>query len=216
MSNETGKFFDNYGMAIVDTTKQKLLHTAIGLFAKQGYDGASVRDITREVGIKESSFYNHFTSKDELLSTMYNEFNAFMESVHPSEEIVEKAVAAYNVKELLMRRLDDYWVSSVKADIGKLWFTISMEQYRDSRAGELVIKETERMIRMHALLFRKMMESGRIPADDPDKVSVNFVYAMRAITGSNLVRFRVTVGADPIRKKAEGFIDFFLGNLNVV
>ena len=37
------------------TTKEKILDTALELFSRQGYDGASVRDIARAVGIRESS-----------------------------------------------------------------------------------------------------------------------------------------------------------------
>ena len=45
------------------TTKEKILDTALELFSRQGYDGASVRAIARAVGIRESSLYNHFPSK---------------------------------------------------------------------------------------------------------------------------------------------------------
>ena len=48
------------------TTKEKILDTALELFSRQGYDGASVRDIARAVGIRESSLYNHFPSKRAL------------------------------------------------------------------------------------------------------------------------------------------------------
>ena len=37
------------------TTKDKILEVAIDLFSKQGYHGVSIRNITKEVGIKESS-----------------------------------------------------------------------------------------------------------------------------------------------------------------
>ena len=45
------------------TTKEKITETALDLFSQRGYDGVSVRDIARAVGIRESSIYNHFQSK---------------------------------------------------------------------------------------------------------------------------------------------------------
>ena len=48
------------------TTKEKILDTALELFSRHGYDGVSVRDIARAVGIRESSLYNHFPSKRAL------------------------------------------------------------------------------------------------------------------------------------------------------
>ena len=37
------------------STKEKITATALALFAQRGYDGVSVRDICKQVGIKESS-----------------------------------------------------------------------------------------------------------------------------------------------------------------
>ena len=44
-------------------TKDKIFDTALDLFSKKGYDSVSVRTIASEVGIKESSIYNHYSSK---------------------------------------------------------------------------------------------------------------------------------------------------------
>ena len=41
-------------------TKDKIFDTALDLFSKKGYDSVSVRTIASEVGIKESSIYNHY------------------------------------------------------------------------------------------------------------------------------------------------------------
>lgn len=40
---------------------------ALELFAAQGYDGTSVRDIADGVGIRAASMYHHFASKEEIL-----------------------------------------------------------------------------------------------------------------------------------------------------
>lgn len=47
-------------------TKPHLLETAITLFSKKGYNGVSMRDIAKEVGISPPALYNHFDSKEAL------------------------------------------------------------------------------------------------------------------------------------------------------
>ena len=47
--------------------KEKIFHVSIDLFSKYGYDGVSIRKIASEVGIKESSIYNHYKSKESIL-----------------------------------------------------------------------------------------------------------------------------------------------------
>jgi AcrR family transcriptional regulator len=47
-------------------TRNDILLCATLLFAQKGYVGVSVGDLVRHIGIKPSSLYNHFSSKEEL------------------------------------------------------------------------------------------------------------------------------------------------------
>lgn len=53
-------------------TKEKIFDVSIDLFSQNGYDGVSIRQIAGEVGIKESSIYNHYKSKGSLLESILN------------------------------------------------------------------------------------------------------------------------------------------------
>jgi AcrR family transcriptional regulator len=48
-------------------TVRELLEVAVAEFARLGYHGVSVRDITDRVGIRPASLYAHFASKEALL-----------------------------------------------------------------------------------------------------------------------------------------------------
>lgn len=47
-------------------TAQRVLDVAEELFATQGYDGTSLRQIAQGAGIREPGLYNHFSSKQDL------------------------------------------------------------------------------------------------------------------------------------------------------
>ena len=49
------------------STRDRILTVALELFAQHGYAGASVRELARRVGIRESSLYNHFSNKAAIL-----------------------------------------------------------------------------------------------------------------------------------------------------
>ena len=53
-------------------TKEKIFEVSIDLFSQYGYDGVSIRQIAKEVGIKESSIYNHYPSKESILDEILN------------------------------------------------------------------------------------------------------------------------------------------------
>jgi AcrR family transcriptional regulator len=52
-------------------TKELLLQAALGLFADKGYEGTSVRDIARSVGLSESVLYAHFSNKRAIFDAVF-------------------------------------------------------------------------------------------------------------------------------------------------
>ncbi|WP_020666865.1 TetR/AcrR family transcriptional regulator [Amycolatopsis nigrescens] len=46
---------------------ESLLQVAVKLFNERGYDGTSMEDLARKLGITKSAIYHHVRSKDELL-----------------------------------------------------------------------------------------------------------------------------------------------------
>lgn len=54
-----------------DSRQPQVLDAAARLFRLYGFEGTSVRDIAREVGMLPGSLYCHFATKEELLSAVY-------------------------------------------------------------------------------------------------------------------------------------------------
>lgn len=55
------------------TTKQKIYENAIELFALNGYHNLGMRDLAKSVGIRASSIYNHYKSKEDILIEIAHE-----------------------------------------------------------------------------------------------------------------------------------------------
>lgn len=54
-------------------TRQELLDAALRLFAEQGYNATTVRQIADEVDVRDSAIYAHFDAKQELLDALIDE-----------------------------------------------------------------------------------------------------------------------------------------------
>lgn len=57
------------------SVKGKLIEHAETVFRRQGFNGASVQDITRAAGVPKGSFYNHFKSKQELAAEIVRRYS---------------------------------------------------------------------------------------------------------------------------------------------
>ena len=60
-------------------TKEKIFEVSLDLFSKKGYDSVSLREIAEEVGIKKSSIYSHYSSKEAILMDIFNQFTKSFE-----------------------------------------------------------------------------------------------------------------------------------------
>ncbi|CDQ40512.1 MULTISPECIES: TetR/AcrR family transcriptional regulator [Virgibacillus] len=76
-------------------TKEKLLLESMELFAAYGYEGTSMAKIAEKVGLKKSSLYAHYTSKETLFldvtEKITNEYvHLIAQSIDNNEQSSEK------------------------------------------------------------------------------------------------------------------------------
>lgn len=50
-----------------ESTRDRVLRSALGLFAKQGFNGTGIRDIANAAELKTATLYHYMTNKDDLL-----------------------------------------------------------------------------------------------------------------------------------------------------
>ena len=68
-------------MARMNTTKAKITKVAWQLFHEKGYSETTIDDIIAVSGTSKGSFYHYYSSKDELLSSLSEVFDAKYEEV---------------------------------------------------------------------------------------------------------------------------------------
>lgn len=62
-------------------TRQEILDTALELFADQGYDKTSLREIAAQVGVTKAALYYHFRSKEDILVALVEPIMVMQQSV---------------------------------------------------------------------------------------------------------------------------------------
>ena len=56
-------------------TKERILETALELFAQSGYLGTSMSDIAQRLGITKAAMYKHYAGKQEILGRIVERMN---------------------------------------------------------------------------------------------------------------------------------------------
>lgn len=61
--------------------REKILSAASALFRERGFEGISVADLMKQVGLTHGGFYGHFESKEDLMAQACT--HAFKEKIQP-------------------------------------------------------------------------------------------------------------------------------------
>ncbi len=67
-------------------TRGRILKTALALFSRNGFHGASIRDIARGIGLTEAAIYYHFPSKRSIIRALYEQ-RGFMAALDQLEHL---------------------------------------------------------------------------------------------------------------------------------
>lgn len=164
------------------TTKDKILYEALTLFSRYGYEAVTIREIAGAVGIKESSLYNHFKNKRDILDTIITEtFRRYEKTLEVLEtpktedpnisrlydSFSDEAFETLCAKIFLFYLKDDY--------ISKLRRLLTIEQYGNQELGE-IFRTTfiENILNNQAKVLKQFIDDGRFIQGDAYIMALHF------------------------------------------
>ena len=121
-------------------TKDKIFDTALDLFSKKGYDSVSVRTIASEVGIKESSIYNHYSSKKDILMSILNYFEEYFKGNPLDDENIRKLLEE-NPEEFYHQGSEMFKQQIFEEKIIKIMKLIFVQMYQIDEVKEFFLRE---------------------------------------------------------------------------
>ena len=129
---------------MAESTKERILETALELFEQKGYLGTSMNDIARQLGFTKAALYKHYTSKQEILDKIVERMNKMdyerAESYEMPETEPDGFAEAYlhtPVQKILaysMAQFDHWTQESFSSNFRKM---LTLEQYRDPKLAQL-------------------------------------------------------------------------------
>ena len=125
-------------------TKERILETALELFAQSGYLGTSMSDIAARLGITKAALYKHYAGKQKILDRIVQRMNELDAARAAAYEMPGAAPEGF-AQAYLNTPLDriraystaqfDHWTREpFSANFRKM---LTLEQYRDARLAQL-------------------------------------------------------------------------------
>ena len=148
------------------STKQEIFNQALLLFSQRGYDGVSIRDISKAVGIKESSIYNHYAGKKSILDDICARFLQTLSAARPPLEKVEEMLDTMMPVDVFLQLIYAYG-HQIDPQITQMAKTFFGEQFRSEELHELFEREfIEGNVTYYVSVLNLMERKGRIRSCD--------------------------------------------------
>lgn len=163
-------------------TKERILMTALHLFAREGYEAVSVSMIAGELGMTKGALYKHYQNKrdifDSIVDRMYQIDTERAQKYEVPQEKYETDSNAYknqSVEKIMNFAIAQFsfWTEDeFAADFRKM---LTLEQYRSPEMSELyngcvAAGPVDYMEDM----FRELIAEGIFKETDPRQLAVEF------------------------------------------
>lgn len=158
------------------STKQAILDVSLNLFSTNGFEATSIGQIADAVGIRKSSLYSHFESKQEILDTLIADISVQFEKgatfFRKGEDLGEDPVKTVvdRVREQIRFVLHDSRVSKVR----KLMI---IEQFRNPQISDLQTKHVySDLLACNLALVNDLVAKSVLKDEDPEIMAAQFTF----------------------------------------
>ena len=151
-----------------EETREKLLHSALTVFATHGYERATVDEIVRDAGFSKGAFYVHFESKEDLFWAMLEGRIDYLQDAMRGAMDTTQSVAD-NQRRILeaifaLDKQDKHWPA--------LFVEFVAHAARNERVREKVNEMYQRWHRFTVEMLEEGRTAGRVRKDlDPDFIA---------------------------------------------
>ncbi len=185
-------------------TQQEILAAAQLLFARQGYDSATMEQIAREAGLTKGAVYYFFKNKAELFCRIVDEGISYIEKQCAS--ILEAARSSREIAEDVI----SFYVN-ISYDNASLFLILFGSRSADPAVRKMFDERIRRLLECIRNIFQAGMDDGLLRPADADVLSRVFagsIYGLLALPDSpdradavELMRMMLEQGVYAVKKE---------------
>lgn len=191
------------------TTKERILRVSIDLFARKGFKDVSVREIAAAVGIKASSLYKHYESKEDILDNIFIMFREKIAQTVFSKEKLRENISIISPERFLKESFDKFKLVMWNPEVVKIARIITLEQQRNQSVRQFFVRELiENPNQILRYAFDLMVENGLIDPVDTGVLAEEYnAYIVCLYFEQNFLS--ESLSFDEIERKMEQHNEFY-------
>lgn len=167
----------------------------------------SLSDIAGVLSIKKASLYNHFDSRDDIISSAFQNCSQYMEQITFTPANVNEVAKKYSTETCLKGIVDRYFKMHEKDPLLQIYTFVESQKYFDTRAQDIVRNHKEKLIKQtsHLLEVLKTLDKINIAEDKIDTISLWFVSAVNDLLNQYLMEKKQLILTNPASGEGELF-----------
>lgn len=128
---------------IREETRNLIIRKSVLYFAKNGFDGTKISDLSRHIGIAQGTIYIYFKSKEEL----YSEIFSISDRIAKNDKLTT-LVKFPLPADTKIRKLSDYLIKNLKEDeMFSAGIALYTQRLLEGEADQSFYKTTEKIIK---------------------------------------------------------------------
>ena len=163
-------------------TEEKILMTALRLFARDGYEAVSVRTIAEELGMTKGALYRHYKNKRDIFDSIVERMIRIdAERAHAHQMPAEKYdtmpdayenATVENIQKYTIEQFKFWTEDEFASHFRKM---LTLEQYRSTEMAELYSQcIVAGPVAYMEDLFRELVKKGVLKKEDPRQLAIEF------------------------------------------
>ena len=197
-----------------EKTRTRILKESAALFACKGYDSVSVREIADAAGIKESSIYNHFSAKSDILETLFETFIKEAPKSRLTEAELDSMLPIMRPEEIFKNILFHFG-NRTSATVENVAMIINNEKFKNPRAAQIYyVHVVEEPVNYFERLINKMAARKMIKSVDARIFAEQYNYVSIALTKEYFMAKNGLADMDMVIKSMVRTLNFFCEMMN--
>ena len=166
---------------IREETRELIVRKSALYFARNGFSGTKISDLSKNIGIAQGSIYNYFGSKEELFAEVYS-ISDKIAGVHKLDTVAKLPIPA----DKKINMLSEHIIKNIKKDeMFSAGIALFTQRMLEGEADDAFYKTTEKMI-------KSGQKEGSVVAGNARKLAeyywgVVYLYALKRLYTEDFV-----------------------------